>query len=543
MITLLIVPTHQYRTKQPSLLSISDFPAGFAYIAASLKANGHDVIGLNPNNHPEYKEPYYMLANLIGETLAKHKPGLIGLGGICVDYAFIKDAIDLCRKFAPGVPIVLGGGIISNDREDVFRILQPDFGLIGEAEETIVRLCNALEGRDKIEDIPNLSYWRDKNPVHNPVNHEYGELDARPFPDYEAFGGLEMVDRYSMATRVLYRYTRTHPRPFTIVTARSCPFSCTFCVHRGGPKYRARSIENIMEEIRVNWEKYRFNILIILDELFAVNKARMREFCEALLEGKRRYGWDFDWMMQTHASAALDYDTLKLAKEAGLTFFSYGLESASPTVLKSMNKRMRPTQIIEALKLAEEVGIGFGGNLIFGDPAETEQTIHESLNFYWDYCRGAMVFLADLRPYPGNKLFDFCVEYGLIPDKKEYYETIDSHPFNMTRIPNNRWVQWLTYFNITEGAWFGFKQTMALSVELDNELPDEVARILGRQMYRVKAICPHCGEMIEYREMLVPGVMPEYLGTGCPKCGYRIRVGLKVGEYADTMEVKELVKA
>ena len=284
--------------------------------------------------------------------------------------------------------------------------MKPDFCIIGEGEEAIVKLADILDPVDgqttphNFEGISNLGYWHDGKAVFTTINYDYGDINSRPFPDYEPFGIKEMLDKYSMATRLLYRYSRTHPRPMIISTARSCPFNCSFCVHSHGPKYRERSIENIMAEIKELYEKYKFNILIIQDELFAVNKARMRDFCVALIEAKKTYGWNFDWMFQTHANAKLDLEVMVLAKQSGCFMFSYGLESASPTVLKSMNKKTKVPQIIEAIKIARDTGIGFSGNLIFGDPAETEDTIRESLDFYYKHCQQECVFLGFLMPYP-----------------------------------------------------------------------------------------------------------------------------------------------
>ena len=182
------------------------------------------------------------------------------------------------------------------------------------------------------------------------TDYKYRDMNSLPFPDYEPFNIQEMIDEYSMATRVLYRYSRPDPRPYNIVASRSCPFTCTFCVHqRRGIPYRARSIENVMKEIRVSYEKYHFNILIILDELFG-NKKRLVEFSNGVLEGMEKYGWDFDWIFQTHANARFNLESLKLAKKAGCYLFSYGLESASPTVLKSMNKKMDIKQVADVIR-------------------------------------------------------------------------------------------------------------------------------------------------------------------------------------------------
>lgn len=532
MKVLLVPPTFHYPQEPPLLLSLSDFPAGFAYIAAALKEAGHEVFGLNPNNAIGSEKNYYLLVNQLFAALQEIKPDLIGLGGICIDFAFLKDAVELIRKFAPRTPIVLGGGIITNDREFIFGLLKPDFGIVGEGEETIVQLAKALEaGQREFKEIDNLSYWADGRAIFNPFKplESYGDVDKRPLPDYEPFGIRDMIDNYSMATRLLFRYSRTYPRPMTIVTARGCPFNCSFCIHRGNQFYRPRSIKNVMEEIRVNYERYRFNILIILDELFAVNKQRMRDFCEGVLEGKRLFGWDFDWQFQTHASARLDYDTLLLAKQAGCVYFSYGIESASPKVLKSMNKKTDVSQITEAVRLADSVGIGFGGNLIFGDPAETQLTIYESLDFFAKYGVSAFIFLSFLRPYPGNRLFDYCSEKGIIRDKGEYYANIDQAAINMTSLPDSIWYQWTNFFSILERSWLWVKDTDAISIDKE-EQADPVASYRGASMFKVQAQCPYCKQAIMFREMIANNKTewPLFMGVGCPKCNKRIKINLKL---------------
>ena len=102
---------------------------------------------------------------------------------------------------------------------------------MGEAEEIIVQLANMLESdRRDYDQIENLGYWKNGTALFTKVNFNYIDINQRPFPDYEPFGIREMLDKHSLATRNLYRYTRPYPRPMIIVTARGCPFNCTFCV-------------------------------------------------------------------------------------------------------------------------------------------------------------------------------------------------------------------------------------------------------------------------------------------------------------------------
>ena len=288
----------------------------------------------------------------------------------------------------------------------------------------------------------------------------------------------------------------------TIVTARGCPFKCTFCVHRQGPYYRARNMDNIMQEIELLYEQYEFNILLFLDELFAVNKQRMHDFCATLLEARNKKGWDFGWCFQTHASASLDQDVLKLAKEAGC-YSGYGLESASPRVLKSMNKKSRPEQISKAIGLADSVGLGFGGNFIFGDEAETPETINESVTFFSRYCRDIHVQVYFILLYPGSKLFENRVAKGLVPDRLDFYDKIDERLWNMTSMPDKLFLPWvyLLYYLFKGFHWV--KSTEALNCIKDYESSDNpMSSYLGKSVFNIQAACPHCGAKVVYQELL-----------------------------------------
>src|SRR5208337_2623049 len=95
---------------------------------------------------------------------------------------------------------------------------------------------------------------------------------------------------------------------------------------------------------------------------------------------------------------------------AGCIFIGYGLESASPTVLRSMKKRITVDQILRAIRLTEKVGLGVQGNFIFGDIAETPETFQETMDFFNQWCKDLIVHLGSVTPYPGSEIFQYCLE-------------------------------------------------------------------------------------------------------------------------------------
>lgn len=524
----LVIPTNLYTGTYPSFLAMSDFPVGFAYIAAALKKAGHEVIGLNPNNCPGYSSARSMLYEKLAEMLKNQEPRLIGLGGLCTDYAFIKDAIAIIRTLAPDIPIVCGGGIITHDAEFTFNLLKPDYCIIGEAEESLVRLVEHLTTENSLlENIPNVGHWRNGIARFTAPSFDYPPVETRAFPDYSPFDPERMIANSAVAARSLYRYTRPYPRIMPFVAARGCPFKCTFCIHHKGPKYRTRSISDILEEISQLYETYRFNILVILDELFAIDKKRLQEFCDGILEGRRNSGWDFDWLFQTHANANLGRHELEMAKEAGCYFFSYGMESASPRVLTSMNKKSRPEQISEAISLATDVGIGFGGNFIFGDIAETPDTITETMDFFLKHCMDMHVYVSQICPYPGSNLFDFCLQQGIIGDKQTFYETESSILYNMTSIPDKVWAEWFSSIIWPLDTFPHVMTAEPYEVTLDRSPRTDNSETA---FWLVSARCPHCSVTRSFREPLseeaVVSGKAAFL-TGCSSCGKRFKIDVK----------------
>ena len=216
---------------------------------------------------------------------------------------------------------------------------------------------------------------------------------------------------------------------------------------------------------------------------------------------------------------------------AGCSAFSYGMESASPRVLGSMNKKIKPAQLAEALELAHRAEIGFGGNFIFGDVAETPETISETLGFYVQNCLQDNVFLGEIRPYPGSALFEGLLKQGVIHDKLRYYETIDQVRFNMTAMPDEQWLSCMA--QILSLASFPLVKCVD-ATSLEREPPQVAKRMaadLGRTVWRIGSQCPYCSRGCEYLEIvdekrvLQAGLI---VVTACASCHRRFRINVPV---------------
>jgi radical SAM superfamily enzyme YgiQ (UPF0313 family) len=330
------------------------------------------------------------------------------------------------------------------------------------------------------------------------------DLDSLPWPDYDGFEYHKYLENVWVRAIPLYDMF-DFPKPYNVVASRSCPFNCTFCFHPLGRKYRQRSIDSIMEEIETNVKKYRANIIHIYDELFSKNRERVLEFCRRLKKFRQELSWECKWLCGLRVDM-IDDELLSAMKDAGCHNIGFGIESYSADVLKSMRKHTTPQQIENAVFLTRKNKIGVGGNLIFGDPAETPQTVAESLDF-WKRHNYLMLQTFHVNPYPGSGLYKYCIEKGIIKDRLDYIENHIYDRINMSAMTDREFEQMKIDLKITPVKYL--YKTFPISIkEMDNG------------MHTVLVQCPDCRETIQYGNRCIESKLWwVQLVLNCRKCG------------------------
>lgn len=487
------------------------FPLGLAYISSVLKQAGHHVDCLNLNHYDGTVEEL-VRTSLMG----KKRYDFVCSGGLSPHYRQIRSIVDAVHKYKSDAKLILGGGIISSDPEFMFNTLNPDYVVVGEGEKTIVELLSCIEHNGNLEEVAGIGY-RDKNGkvICTKSQTAIMDLDSIPWPDFEGFE-FETYLNHLRPDDMYFYDLYDSPRPYPIICSRSCPYLCTFCFHPLGNKYRQRSIDSIMHELEVMVKRYRINIIAIYDELFSHDKERVYEFCRRIKKLKEEIPWEIKWNCQMRVDG-LDEEFLKTMKDAGCYMVSYGFESYSPSVLKSMRKHITPEQIDQAVHLTLNNEISIQGNFIFGDAAETLQTAHETLN-YWKEHYYAGILLGFISPYPGTQLYTKCLERGIIKDKLDFIENHISDVFNMTVNMTDKEFDQLK-FNIFE-AELGYRVCTT---------PLSSIRESGGFIHKIK--CPHCAEIVEYKnyKKLLKLAFPVMMY--CRKCRRRYYIASNVYNY------------
>lgn len=370
------------------------FPVGIAYVSSYFRRHtNNDVTTANLEFHNG--STYDSLKNLI----TMNRIDVICTSGLSRDYPKVKEIIDIAREIKPSIITVVGGGIISSDPEPAMLALGADFGVIGEGEVTLCELAYALNNNHRCDDIPGLIFKKHDRYVVTATRGEIDNIDDIPLPDYEGFSFSE----YMASTNYGAAY---------VVASRSCPFSCTFCFHPSGKKYRQRSLDNLFEEIDHLLTNYKARHLIVSDELFAHSKSRVVDFCDRIAK------YDVRWTIQLRV-CDVNADMLRIMKQSGCYSVSYGLESADTSVLESMKKHITIDQINNALQMTYDADLDIQGGFIFGDVAETTETAAHTLQWNAAHPQYALE-LNMIHIFPGTPLYKHAYEIGIIKDKVQY---------------------------------------------------------------------------------------------------------------------------
>jgi radical SAM superfamily enzyme YgiQ (UPF0313 family) len=172
----------------------------------------------------------------------------------------------------------------------------------------------------------------------------------------------------------------------------------------GKGSYRARSPRHFVEEIDVLAREYGVRHMEIVDDTFTVDKSRVHEICDLLIE--REYRVNFWAYARTDT---VDLPLLRKMRSAGIRWVAYGFESGNASVRKGVNKGQE--RIHEAVGMAREAGIHIIANFIFGLPDDTLESMRDTLDLAIRINAEYANFWCAMA-FPGSDLYRTAREMG-----------------------------------------------------------------------------------------------------------------------------------
>ncbi len=369
-------------------------PDGILSVAAYLKAQGHDVRVLDG--------AFRTHDNLLYEVGA-HQPDWVGIYANTPLWNKAKKTATDLRARLPRVFISAGGPCpVAWRTRCLDECPALDAVDTGEGELTSAELLEKLEHGGDLSEVRGICY-RDADGVHeNPTRPVIKDLDILPYPAIEL---LDYRERYVSPPGTYLR------QPIINVhSSRGCINDCTFCFQLGtnvDPKnnrrMRYRSPEHVVGEIEQRVKEFGYKEVRFLDDMFIVDKKRVRRICQLMQERKL----DVTWYCSSRVDI-VDPEILQVMADAGCWAILYGVESGVQKNLDTLRKRTTLDEIRSAVRWAKQAGIKVYTPFIFGIPGETYEEALQTIEFAIELDPYIANFNT-LTPLPGTELYDTVI--------------------------------------------------------------------------------------------------------------------------------------
>jgi radical SAM superfamily enzyme YgiQ (UPF0313 family) len=269
----------------------------------------------------------------------------------------------------------------------------------GEYDETAVDLAAALEKGKGLKKVKGLSFRSGAKIINNPDRPLIKDLDSLPFVS-------EVYEKHLNIKKYFYASLRW-PQ-VTILTARGCPYNCSFCNIPFKSSYRYRSPENVAAEFEyIQSELPEVKEVMIEDDTFPVIKERTENICKLLTEKKIKLKWSCNARVNT------DTETLMMMKKANCRLMCIGFETPRQDVLDNIHKKTTRQLQLDFMKSTRKIGLLVNGCFILGLPGDTKETIRETIEFAKELNPDTAQFYP-LMAYPGTEAYEWAKHAGYL---------------------------------------------------------------------------------------------------------------------------------
>lgn len=359
-------------------------PLGLLSLSAYLKKHGYAV---------EVHDSTFGSRTELLQRFQQSSSGVVGIYTNLITRRSVLAIIAAAKR--SGWTVILGGPESANYPLEYLRA-GADVVVIGEGEATLTELLPALAsvGPRKLSGIRGIVFENEDGELERTVERaKIPDLDALPFPDREAIDHHKYLDVW-----------RKHhgASSINLITARGCPYRCTWCSHAVyGFSHRRRSPSNVAEEVAWIVERYNPDQLWYADDVFTISHPWLQRYSAEL----KARGLHRPFETITRADRLQSEDAVKVLQELGCYRIWIGSESGSQRVLDAMQRGVTVEQVRHSVKLAQRYGIKVGMFLMWGYEGEELEDIAATVE-HVKLSNPDLFFTTVSYPIKGTSYFD-----------------------------------------------------------------------------------------------------------------------------------------
>jgi len=275
-------------------------------------------------------------------------------------------------------------------------------------------------------------------------------ISALPAPAYD----LADLDAYENASG---------ERKLPYASSIGCPYACNYCTDMVfyNRRFNAYTADHVVAELTSLVSTLGLTDIALVDSNFLVDVHRAITIAKGIIDSGVRFRWTFQ--ASTDLLCRMSDDEVALLAASGVGHIGFGTESASPEVLKYMNKaHQHIPDLYTAAEKCSRAGIRATYNLIFGYPGEEERHRSETLRVMADIATrfDNVDFSPNVfTPYPGIPIWPELQRMGVVePQTLAGWARIDLNSNNLPWLRGsvlkslNRAVKYLALINRVSAA-------------------------------------------------------------------------------------------
>lgn len=329
------------------------------------------------------------------------KPDIIGVSILFSashnsSFMFIEEA----KKRWKDATVICGGNHATNLVPILLKNNNIDYVLRGEGEIPFTEFIKQYQAGKKINVFGIIDRKKLKTSP-DEFSPLIMDLDELPFPAYD----LLDLDVYRETVGA------------SIMFSRGCCFKCAFCASHTihGRKVRFKSNKRIYEEFLLLLQKYKFDKIIIEDDLFAANKKNFLEIAKKIIDLDLNVKY---YLPQGLSVATLDEEIIDMMIKMKIDEASLAIESGSTYTQKHIIKKN--VDLDKARKLLDyfrSKDFFTYVNFILGFSRETKELMQETV----DYIKTIdvdWVYFFHAIPLPGSDMYKDFISRGIIDPEK-----------------------------------------------------------------------------------------------------------------------------
>jgi len=352
---LLVNPARHFIANQNGLGYLT--PLGLVCIGGPLLDAGFIVKLID---HDAYGWSFKKLVEEVGKFQPDYV--LLGHSGSTASHKIAIQTIHEIKSAYPHIKSIYGGVYPTYADQSILRECRDvDFIVRGEGEPTIVGLIRTLENNSDLEYVDGVTWRKGDQIIANRPRTPIKDLDEyRP--------GWELLD---WSLYKMFGFERAAGLQFS----RGCTLTCSYCGQwMFWKKWRHRSPENLVEQMRILSQEYGVKLIWFADENFSADKDTVKRLLELIIAAKLDLSLNIN---MTAADVVRDADIIHLYKAAGIDYIVMGVESLKDDVIVNIRKNNPFETSKEAVRLLRQNNIISLTNIIYGLEEESWKTIHE----------------------------------------------------------------------------------------------------------------------------------------------------------------------